>query len=672
MNLVGADGRAFEPPQTIHHGTQTSTASATNGQPSLTTQGPLATNQAFALTRVIGADPLRQFLVPAPGGRWQVTELAFDPHRGDWFDVYGAEDRQVGEWGHWTGRGMNWNSMCADCHNTRLQKNYDAASDTFRTASAEMGVGCEACHGPMADHNAWQAKHPNQAGDPTIKKISRQQMFSTCGQCHARRGELTGNFSPGASFFDHYQLAIPDETEFFYADGQIHEEDYEFTAFLGSKMHAAGVRCVDCHEPHSVKTRIASNLLCMVCHGALTNTAPRIDLATHSHHKLDERGDACVECHMPITTYMQRHPRHDHGFTIPDPRLTEQFGIPNACNRCHTNQTTAWSLEALAKWYGPRTNNAVLARTETIVKARNGDAASVPALVKMTSTETNSFWRAVAVRLLREWCADTNATAALLRSLNDTNELVRAGAAHSLEPLAQVGLAPVREALTARLADAVRCVRVEAAWALRTELDTNSVAGADLLGELRQTADQPGGALRLGILAMDRGDLEDAMTQFRRVADWDAHSSPAHHALAVALSMTGQSAEAVTELESAVRLAPREAEYRYKLGLALNEVGRLNEACTALGEAVKLEPRFSRAWYNLGLAQSALKQDELALTSLLRAESLDAGAADIPYARATVLARLGRVADARKAAARALELDANFSAARGLLNSLDR
>ena len=34
---------------------------------------------------------------------------------------------------------------------------------------------------------------------------------------------------------------------------------------------------------------------------------------------------------MPVTTYMQRHPRHDHGFTIPDPLLTKQFGTPNAC-----------------------------------------------------------------------------------------------------------------------------------------------------------------------------------------------------------------------------------------------------------------------------------------------------------------------------------------------------
>ena len=107
----------------------------------------------------------------------------------------------------------------------------------------------------MADHNAWQAKHPNKSGDPTVRKITRPEMFDACGQCHSRRAELTGDFQPGENFFDHHHLTIPDETDMFYPDGQMREEDYEFTAFLGSKMHAAGVRCVDCHEPHSNKLR---------------------------------------------------------------------------------------------------------------------------------------------------------------------------------------------------------------------------------------------------------------------------------------------------------------------------------------------------------------------------------------------------------------------------------
>ncbi len=713
------DRTAFDPARSIPHGSQQSAARVADGQLQLVTRGLSGTNQPFAIARVIGVDPLRQYLLPASGGRLQASELCFDPKRLEWFNVYGEEDRQPGEWGHWTGRGMNWNFMCATCHNTRLRKNYDSRTDTYATTMAEMAVGCEACHGPMADHNAWQAKHPNKSGDPTIRKISRPGMFATCGQCHARRAELTGDFQPGENFFDHHHLTIPDETDTFYPDGQVRDEDYEFTAFLGSKMHTAGVRCVDCHEPHTSKLRVPGNLMCLACHGgvaagvppavepgvppggksvdksrrlenssertgskmppstaggtpAATLGAPRIDLATHSHHKPDTAGDLCTDCHMPTTVYMQRHPRHDHGFTVPDPRLTQELGIPNACNRCHTNQTPEWSLEAMNKWYGPRTNELMRTRATAIAKARAGDAAAVPALVKMTAGETNFFWRAVAANLLQRWAAETNVTAALLRCAGDTNELVRTAAVRGLEPLAQSGVDRVVKTLNARLADPVRSVRVAAAWALHHTLDTNSPAGADLLAYLRHNADQPSSVMQAGVFLLDRGDAVGALELLRRAVSWDPNSAPLYHALAVAASVQGQSAEAVTALQSACRLAPRDAEYRYKLGLALNEVGRLDEAQAALAEAVKLDPQFARAWYNLGLAYSAQEKIEPALAALLRAESLDARSPQIPYARATILARLGRTDEARRAAQRALELQPGFPGAAELLRALAR
>src|SRR5262249_30190057 len=158
-----------------------------------------------------------------------------------------------------------------------------------------------------------------RSGDPAVHRIGREAMFSVCGSCHARRTELTEDFQPGESFFDHFALTIPDETDVFYPDGQVHEEDYEFTSFLGSRMRAAGLGSTDGTEPHSGKTPIPGNNLCLVCHAGPAPPAPKIDPATHSHHEAGQSGDQCVNCHMPQTVYMQRHARHDHGFTIPDP-----------------------------------------------------------------------------------------------------------------------------------------------------------------------------------------------------------------------------------------------------------------------------------------------------------------------------------------------------------------
>jgi tetratricopeptide (TPR) repeat protein len=225
-------------------------------------------------------------------------------------------------------------------------------------------------------------------------------------------------------------------------------------------------------------------------------------------------------------------------------------------------------------------------------------------------------------------------------------------------------------ALRSRLEDPVRCVRIDAAWALHSTLDTNSISGHDLLRYFQHTGDEPSGALQRGVFLMDRGDLPRALSYFQRAVGWDTSSAPSHNALAVALSMAGKSDAAVSELETACRLAPREAEYRFKLGLALNEIGKLDAARASLEEAVKLEPRFAQAWYNLGLAWNGSGDTERALESLSRAESLDGSSPQIPYARATILARVGRTEEARAAARRALQLQPAYAEAAGLLRSL--
>ena len=124
-----------------------------------------------------------------------------------------------------------------------------------------------------------------------------------------------GDVRPGDAFHQGYAHELLNELTY-HADGQIRDEDYEFTAFLGSKMHGAGVRCMDCHDSHSSKTLLPPAVLCMKCHIAPTKEFPKAPIVvpgTHTFHKADSSGSQCVNCHMPQTVYMQRHPRHDHG-----------------------------------------------------------------------------------------------------------------------------------------------------------------------------------------------------------------------------------------------------------------------------------------------------------------------------------------------------------------------
>lgn len=616
----GMDREAFVPGKTIAHASQGSEAKLDEkGLAELITLGPEKKKAPFTLKRVIGHDPLRQFLIEGPGGRLQAAELAWDPHRSEWFDVYGEEDRQPGEWGHWTGRGMNWNAQCASCHNTRFRKNYDPATDSYRSTRAELSIGCESCHGPMKAHVDWQGQKPPTGGaDPTVKKLTRDQMLEACAACHARRGEITGDLVPGDSFYDHFSLVVPDASDLFYPDGQVRDEDYEFTAFLGSKMHAAGVRCVDCHDPHTGKRLLEGNALCMQCHAGgnrpnVTKPAPVIDPVAHSHHGEASTGNLCTSCHMPVTTYMQRHPRHDHGFTTPDPKLTVEFGIPNACNRCHTDQDASWAQKHTETWYGEKLNRPARERTTLLAKARRGDESTIPGLIALLKGDETPSWKASASYLLGMWADRPEAVEALVLQLKHPSPLVRHAAVQALGGMAADEGSPVHASLRPRLEDEARSVRVAAAWALRDEVDPESRAGTELVHMLQHTADQPVGQMQLGQYEFARNRPAEAIAHFRKAVEWDPNSPPFHHDLAIALSSTGDTSGAIRELQAAIKLAPDTPDYHYKLGLAWSEAGSLPNALASLERTVKLDPGMGRAWYNLSVAylQSGRRQDAM-------------------------------------------------------------
>jgi tetratricopeptide (TPR) repeat protein len=153
---------------------------------------------------------------------------------------------------------------------------------------------------------------------------------------------------------------------------------------------------------------------------------------------------------------------------------------------------------------------------------------------------------------------------------------------------------------------------------------------------------------------------------------WDSGSPPFRHELALLFSTLGRPTDAIVQLIAACRLAPRDAEMRYQLGLAYNEAGDLQHTADELQTAVTLDPRHAAAWYNLGLARNELGDPAAALEALLRSESIDLNQPRIPYARATILARLGRNREAEAAVRRTLELHPGYPEARDLLQTLTR
>lgn len=596
---VGAekDRAAFRPSREFHHGSTTTVTGFQSNECQIVTPGFHTNVEPYRVERVIGYEPLRQFLTAAPGGRWQVHEAAYDPKTNAWFNVYGDEDRRPGEWGHWTGRGMNWNSRCADCHNTRLRKNYDETTDSYRTTMAEMAVGCEACHGPLKGHLEWRKQNPRATErEPAPPLVKRSQTLDVCAACHSRRDDLTGEFKPGDSFFDHYSLEILDESDRWYADGQVKDEDYEFASFLGSAMFQSGVHCRDCHRSDSG----TGNALCLGCHlgarAGFTN-APVINAAEHGHHKVSGKGGECIGCHMPVTVYMQRHPRHDHGFTIPDPLLTRQLGIPNACTRCHANQGVDWAVEWTGKWYGAKMNRHTRERAQWVGAGLRGEESAKARLVGMLNGGAEPpYWRAVAASLLYRWVGDPEVQAGLLAGLKDGHPLVREKAVRALEPaVGEAGSAQIAARLKGMLEDPVRCVRVAAAWALQAAVDTQSHAGKELQQALSMEADQPRGQFRQAAFLLSRHQPDEALAHLQKAVAWDPFSPPLRYQTAMVLTQTGRTAEALELLAQAEKLFPDNPQMPYGRAAILARAGRMDEARTAAAHALEIRPDFEPA-----------------------------------------------------------------------------
>ncbi|MBI3884552.1 MAG: ammonia-forming cytochrome c nitrite reductase subunit c552 [Opitutae bacterium] len=619
---------------------------------------------------VLGRQPLWQPLLPAPGGRWQPHELAFDPAKQEWFNVFGAEARRPGEWGHWTGRGMNWNSMCAQCHMTGYRKNYDAASDRYRSTWVEHGVGCVQCHGPVPRGHG--APDPGKKSSTAPFRGDRQLMMQACASCHARHEPLTENFQPGDRYDDHYRVALPVEPGLFFPDGQQRDEDFNWTSVLLSRMGRAGVTCLDCHDPHTTKTILptARNELCLQCHAAPGRVQPNgtravvIDPVAHSHHAEGSAGNSCVACHMPATTYLQRAPRHDHGWLKPDPLLTKELGIPNACNRCHADKPAEWASAASEIWYGAKMESRQRARARAVAAAQAGRPEAAGALLALLKNEDVPAWRATYLGLLAADGDNAAVPAEAVKALRAPEAVERAAAVRLLAGGREPGAA-----LTPLLQDPARLVRLDAAWALAPTLAAGSPERRELEAYLALSLDQPAGRLRAGQDLANRGDLAGAEKEIAQAAAWDPQSPVILDAHGLVLAGLGRPAEAAEKFSRAAGLAPADAPVALRAALALAEAGQWDAAEKMFRLAVARDPRFDRAWYNLGLLLAQRERLADAAEALRRAEAAAPAVADYPYALATVLLRAGDPGGARAAAQRALTLAPGHPGARQILRA---
>ena len=287
-----------------------------------------------------------------------------------------------------------WNRDCLPCHATGGRPLYEpggqGAPDTWL---AEIGIACEACHGPSAEHAAlnrnpfrryghyFSGEPDNSVTQP--RSLDPIRAGQVCGQCHSLHTQYNGE-EWAASFVDStpyrpgHDLAettyiVQSKTlsksplmeqfvrerpglldEWFWRDGEIRVVGREYNGLIESPCFDGGAfSCLSCHSIHDsepddrLKADMRGDAACTQCHtevGALSSA--------HTHHEVSSEGSRCQNCHLPHTSYGLLKASRSHRVSSPSVEVELSSGRPNACNLCHLDRSLGWTAKYLDEWYG--------------------------------------------------------------------------------------------------------------------------------------------------------------------------------------------------------------------------------------------------------------------------------------------------------------------------------
>ena len=179
----------------------------------------------------------------------------------------------------------------------------------------------------------------------------------------------------------------------------------------------------------------------------------------------------------------------------------------------------------------------------------------------------------------------------------------------------------------------------------------------------------------LGIVFLQRGELDKAIAKLQAAIDLRPENGPAHNNLAKAFLQKGQLAEAMIHYRKFLEIEPQNVEARNILGTALIQQGHVREAVEQWQDALAIEPENGNAASNLAWVFATSPEDSIrngARAVELAERALHLSGGKIPMIFRTLgaaYAENGRFSQAIETAHRGAEL-ANSQGNQGLAAEL--
>jgi len=253
------------------------------------------------LTRVVGSGHHSRTYIVVMDGKLFQAPVCWYTKDALWDLCPGYEDNND----HFT---REIDRTCVFCHNARMER-VPGARNAF-VEPIPAGIDCERCHGPGRLHvDRWaHGETPTGAGDPSIvnpKRLTPQLRMQICFQCHLGDSKSTERVAKVGTTLDDWrpgQAITAAIVPFRFAEATPH--DYGLSAqvdrLLLSRCYLESqgkLECLTCHDPHVTvyrKDRPADffTAKCLGCHAKEACPAPQ------AARRATSPPDDCVACHM--------------------------------------------------------------------------------------------------------------------------------------------------------------------------------------------------------------------------------------------------------------------------------------------------------------------------------------------------------------------------------------
>jgi tetratricopeptide (TPR) repeat protein len=580
------------------------------------------------------------FVTRRPDGTWRFLPFDYSRHQRAWFcntETRAGKgwqlitaDLPLGACGDWppvrvlgdTPRFAN----CQGCHASQLEVAFDTATGRYATHFSTLAIDCESCHGPARRHvelaREGRLGASADIGLAALGTADKDASSVVCYQCHAVKDQLRPGFLAGDSLERYYSLAFPllGDSPLF-PDGRVRTFAYQEGQRFSDCYLSGGMRCTDCHDPHSQSYRDVngtplpgrlSDGQCTECH---PSKAQRIE--QHTRHPATSPGSRCVACHMPYLQQPQigaavRYARSDHSIPVPRPVHDSAIGVSTACASCHADASTATLEAQVQRWHGP------LKPVTPAVSAQLRGSDDARALLEGAEGHGLAQFAGLA-RLFERWVDDRGAAreAALVE--------VRRLAEHPDTDLRALALAALH-------------------WLRGDDRRTRRL----LARALSRAADRDAGLRDRWSLALGwagdrlaaRGELDAAVVAYRRALEVTPDHARLLHSLANAERDGGRLAEAVAAYQRSLAVDPAQSLTHVNLGIARAAAGDTSGAVAAWETASRVNRFDPLPHFNLANVRLLRGETEAAIESYRAALALDPGliAAHLNLARAYAVA----------------------------------